>query len=247
MADKKIEKALYGPSITEVALGAVLGLICGVLAACVYLAFKPVQQVKEMPKEPSRSVVYYIPGSESTAKSRGWQAKEKLFISGKGISVVEDELNAWATSVGAPPAPKAQPAKPKDKAKPGEKPKADEAKDEGGKPPAPEGFVIPGTLNFRIVDGKVQIGTKCTLNWYGLTYDTTVVATGDFRQSGDTFVFKADKLYLGSCPAHLVPAVSGLLVSTISSKIKISDELRIALTKLSAVTVENGALQLTVP
>ena len=37
MADKKLEKALYGPSMTEVALGAVLGLIVGVLAACVYL------------------------------------------------------------------------------------------------------------------------------------------------------------------------------------------------------------------
>ena len=92
MADKKIEKALYGPSVTEVALGAVLGLICGVLVACLYLVFKPVQQLKELPKEPSRSVVYYIPGSESSAKSKGWQAKQKQLIDGTGISLVEDEL-----------------------------------------------------------------------------------------------------------------------------------------------------------
>ena len=79
MADKKLEKALYGPSMTEVALGAVLGLVIGVLGACVYLVFKPVALVKELPKEPLLSVVYYIPGNESNAKSKGWQAKQKQF------------------------------------------------------------------------------------------------------------------------------------------------------------------------
>src|SRR5688500_75518 len=65
MADKKIEKALYGPSTTEVALGAILGLAAGLLAACVYLVFRPVLQVKEMPKEDDvvRGAIYFIPGS----------------------------------------------------------------------------------------------------------------------------------------------------------------------------------------
>jgi len=238
MADKKLEKALYGPSLTEVALGAVLGLICGVLVAGIYLVFKPVQQVKALPKEPSRAVVYYIPGSESSAKSRGWQAKERLLITGKSITVVEDELNAWGASTVAS-APKPKPAA---KPKAGEKPKEDE-----GKPPAPDGFVIPGPPNFKVVDDKVQVGMKCTLNWYGLTYDTTVVATGTFVQSGDVFAFKSDTFYLGSCPLHLIPAVSGPLVSALASKLKISDELRIALTKLSAVSIEKGAVTLSMP
>ena len=69
MADKKIEKALYGPSLTEVALGAVLGFIVGIVAACAYLVFKPVQQVLVMPEKAKQSisVVYYLPGSESNA------------------------------------------------------------------------------------------------------------------------------------------------------------------------------------
>src|SRR5690242_8328134 len=100
MADKKLEKALYGPSVTEVALGAVLGLIAGVLVAVVYLVFKPVAQVKAMPKETLRSVVYYLPGNDSNAKSRGWQAKQKQFLAGTSVTVVEDELNAWSASVG---------------------------------------------------------------------------------------------------------------------------------------------------
>ncbi|HVZ63051.1 MAG TPA: hypothetical protein VG936_00575 [Lacunisphaera sp.] len=247
MADKKLEKALYGPSVTEVALGAVLGLICGVLVACLYLVFKPVQQVKVLPKEPSRSVVYYIPGSESTAKSRTWQAKQKQLIAGTNVTVVEDELNAWAASLAVPPAPKAAtpPPKGKDKAKPGEKPKEEAPKDDAAKPP-PEGFVIPGTLNFKIVDNEVQVGLKCTLNWYGMTYDTTVLAMGTFVQSGDSFVFKPGKLYLGSCPLHLLPAIPGLLVSSITSKVKVPDDLRIALTKLKSVTVEKGAMTLAV-
>ncbi len=236
MADKKIEKALYGPSLAEVALGALLGLLAGVAAACVYLVFKPVQQVKELPKEPSRAVVYYLPGSESTAKSRGWQAKEKQLVGVASISVVEDELNAWAAaSLGAPAAA----AKPKPAGQAG-------AKGDAASPAVPEGFVIPGKPNFRIVGDKLQIGLKCTLNWYGFTHETTVIATGIFRKSGDAFEFSPDTLYLGSCPLHLVPAASGFLVSTITGKQKVTDELRVALTKLTAVTIEGGALKLAV-
>lgn len=102
MADKKIEKALYGPSTTEVALGAILGLIAGVLAACVFLIFKPVAQVKELPKEPVRGTLYFLPGSESGAKNRGWQAKQKTFAGGGSVDLVEDELNAWAAAKVAP-------------------------------------------------------------------------------------------------------------------------------------------------
>src|SRR5882757_8293221 len=142
MADKKLEKALYGPSMTEVALGAVLGLIVGVLAACAYLVFKPVSQVKEMPKEVSRSVVYYIPGSESSAKAKGWQAKQKQFLSNPTFSfdLVEDDLNAWASTLAAPAAP---PPVPKPGAKPAAAAPADPAK------PATDGIFNPGRPNFK--------------------------------------------------------------------------------------------------
>lgn len=238
MADKKIDKALYGPSVTEVALGAVLGLVVGVLAACVYLVFKPVSQVKELPKEPLRSVVYYIPGGESSAKSRTWQAKQKQFVAGTSVSVVEDELNAWSGTLGAatPAAAKPAAAKPK----PGDKAKADDSK------PAEDGIIIPYAPNFKVVGDKLQVGLKCTLNWYGLTYDTTVIATGGFAKSGDQVAFVPDKVYLGSCPLHLLPSVPGLLVSHVIAKEKVSDEMRTAWAKLTAVTIEGGAVKLTV-
>lgn len=227
MADKKIDKALYGPSLTEVALGAVLGLIAGVLVACVYLVFKPAMLVKEMPKEPVRGVIYYIPGSESGAKNRNWSAKQKQFVAGTTITVIEDELNAWAASAFAAPAPKAG-AKPED-AKPGL-----------------DGIFNPGTPNFKITGGNIQISLKCVLNWFGLTKEVTVVSTGSMTKSGDKFTFKPATLYLGSCPLHLLPAVAGPMASTLIDKKKAPDAITSAWAKLSDVTVEGGTLKLTV-
>ena len=252
MADNKLEKALYGPSATEVALGAVLGLLAGVLVACVYLVYKPVTQLKEMPAadKQQKSVVYYIPGSESNAKGKGWQAKQKQFIAGTSVSVVEDELNAWSAAAGAPapaaPKPGAKaPAPDKAKQAAAEKAKAADKAADDTKAPA-EGFIIPYAPNFKVVGDKLQIGLKCTLNWYGLTFDTTVIATGRFARSGDVVAFVPEKVYLGSCPLHLLPSLPGLLVTHIIAKEKASDEIRTAWTKLTSVTIENGAVKLTV-
>jgi hypothetical protein len=248
--NKKIEKELYGPSVTEVALGAILGLLLGVVVAGVYLVFKPVATVKVMPKEISRSTVYYIAGSDSSTKGKAWQAKQKLFVAGTAIQLNEDELNAWAAAGGTPAAPpkpvdKPKPAKP---AKPGEKPKpeekpADKPADKADAPAAPEGFIIPSVPNFRVVDDKLQIGMKCTLNWFGLTYDVVLIATGGFTKSGDQVVFSPSTLYLGSCPLHLLPAASGALTNYILGKQKVSDETRVAWTKLTGVTVEGGLVK----
>lgn len=234
MADKKLEKALYGPSTTEVALGAVLGLIAGLLAACVFLVFKPVLQVKELPKEPVRGTIYYIPGSESNAKSRGWQGKQKLFLEGKSVDLVEDELNAWAAATlggnppapaavakGAPPPPAGEPAK-----------------------PALDGIFNPGTPNFKIKDGLLQIGFKCVLNWYGLTHEVNVVTTGTLQRSGDHFVYVPKTFYLGSCPLHLLPSAAGPLCSHLLSKKKVPDDMLSAWAKLGDATIDGGTLKL---
>ena len=227
--NKKIEKALYGPSATEVALGAVLGLVAGVLAACVYLIFKPVSQVREMPKEPVRGMLYYLPGGDSGAKSRTWSAKQKQLVAGTSISLVEDELNAWATSTFGAAAKAPAPGG-----------KAGDANAGGG------GIFQPGTPNFRIVDGKIQIGTKCVLNWYGLTHEVIVLTTGVFERSGDRFVFKPETLHLGSCPLHLLPAVAGPLFDHLVEKKKIPDEIKSAWVKIDEVAIEGPTLKLTI-
>lgn len=228
MADAKIEKALYGPSMTEVALGAILGLVAGVLVACVYLVFKPVSQVKEMPPEDKivKSMVYFIPGNESSAKSRGWRAKEKQILSTPAFAVdlVEDELNAWANTLTAPaPAPK--PGAP------------------AGAAPAGDGIFNPGKPNFRVIAGnKLQISAKCMLNWYGLTKEVTVIATGTFAKSGDTVGFVAETLHLGSCPVQLLPSLGAPLMSHLIARTKVPDEVRAAWAKLDSVTIDGTKL-----
>ncbi len=230
MADKKIEKALYGPSLTEVALGAVLGLIAGVLAAGVYLVFKPVSPVKEMPKDDKvvKGMVYFIAGNESNAKSRGLPAKQKQMLGNPTftIDLVEDELNAWANTLSAP-----APAAPKPGAP-------------AGSAPAGDGIFNPGKPNFRIVGDKLQIGAKCVLNWYGLTHEVMVVTTGTFKTSGETVVYSPSTLYLGSCPVHLLPALAGPLMNHLISKEKVPDEMRAAWLKVDSATIENGVLKL---
>ena len=244
MANNKLEKAIYGPSMVEVVLGAVLGLLAGVAAAGIYLVFKPVQLVKEMPKEPSRSAVYFMPGAESNTKGRTWSAKQKQFLAGQSVQVVEDELNAWAATLSAAPAaaPAAKPAA----AKPGAAKPAPAAPAAAAAPAPGAGFIIPGKPNFRVAGDKLQVGLKCTLNWFGLAAEVTVQATGGFRKSGDHVVFVPQTVYLGSCPLHLVPSAAGPFVSTILTNEKIADEVRVAWSKVRDVTIEGGMLKLAV-
>ncbi|MEO6993389.1 MAG: hypothetical protein ABI273_07155 [Lacunisphaera sp.] len=226
----KIEKALYGPSLTEVVLGAILGLLAGVLVACVYLVFKPVLTVRELPKDQPRGMVYYIPGANGNSRGSGWFAKQKLFLAGKSVQLVADELNGWVegtVKLDAPPAA---------------------APTTNAKTPAPAGasnaIFTPSKPNFKIANDKLQIGMMCTLNWYGMMTNVVLQSTGTFTKDGDHYVYKPDTLYLGSCPLHLLPGVAGFLMSHIISTGKVPDEFRDAWYKLNDVEVRGGELKL---
>lgn len=226
MADKKVEKALYGPSTFEVALGAVLGLILGVVFACVYLVAKPVQTVKEIPAEPAKGAVYYIAGKVDPTRGRGFQAKQQTFIAGGAVVTGEEELNAWAASLGgAPAAPGGQPA--------------------AAAAAAAGGFLSTSSLNFRLTGDKLQVGQKVTFNYFGLTKEVSLVATGGFARDGDTFVFRADTLYLGSCPMHALPGAGPALVKSLTARAKVTDDFRAAWAKLTAIGVEDNLLKAT--
>lgn len=217
MADKKVEKALYGPSTLEVALGALLGLLLGVLLACVYLVAKPVQTVKEIPAEPAKGAVYYVAGKTDANRGRGFTAKQQAFIAGGTVVATEEELNAWAASLGGAP----------------------------GGPPAPAGseFLSASALNFRLLGDKLQVGQRVLFNYFGLTHEVTMVATGGFERSGDSFVFRADSLYLGSCPVHALPGAGPALVRALAARAKVTDDFRAAWAKLTAIGVEENLLK----
>lgn len=237
MADKKIQKALYGPSTVEVALGALLGFLLGLVAACLFLVFlKPVQQVKEMPKADKvvPGVVYYLPGADNTVKGRNWTSKQKVLIAGGEAILLEEELNAWSASLAAPPPPP-----PPAKGKPGAKPA------EPAPAAAPQGFLTASTPNFRFVGDKLQIGLKCTLNVFGLfSQEVIVLAVGDFAKGGDGTVFKPETFYLGSCPLHKLPAASAPIISRVLAAQKIPDEIRTMWAKVTSASVAGGQLKI---
>lgn len=227
---KKIDKALYGPSTWEVALGAFLGFLVGIFAACVYLAFKPAKVVNEMPKDRVAGVVYALQGAASGSKAKGVAGKEKRFIAGGTIEVVEDELNAWAANLGRAPAPAPAKGAPAPAAKPAEQ----------------AGATITATApNFRIRDGVMQVVYKCTANYFGVPVDFTVITTGKFAKSGDEFVYEPTTFYLGSCPLHKLFGLGAPLIHKLTQLHPVSDELKTSWAKLSDVTLEGQTLKLT--
>jgi hypothetical protein len=232
MADKKVEKALYGPSTFEVALGAGLGLLAGVALACVYLVFKPVQAVKEAPKEPVKGVVYYRAGNLDSAKSRSWQAKLATFMQGGAVVANEEELNAWASSLHAAPAPAA--------AKPGEK-----AAPAAPATPAASEFLSASGLNFRLDGDRLHVAQKVLLNYYGVTKEVVFQASGTFARGGSGYVFAPTEVYFGSCPLHAVPGAVGVLTKALLAKQKVPDDFRTAWAKVAEIGVEGGLLKVT--
>jgi hypothetical protein len=239
MADKKIEKALYGPSTTEVALGALLGFLLGVVVAVVYLVWKPVQRVPQMPKDVVANVVYFIPGSENSTRGRGWQAKLKTLTNGGTVTFNEEELNAFAATIEPPPtgtssqsAEGAKPAKPGDPAKPAD------AKPQGN-------FFTSSGLNFRILKNDLlQISMKCAVNYYGIGTEVFVVATGTFARNGDAYAFQPETYYFGSCPLHKLPIGSAFVTNRILGSFKLPDSMR-AWDKISSMKIEGGVIKVT--
>jgi hypothetical protein len=229
--NKKQQRALHGPSIIEVLLGAVLSLVLGVAIAAAFLVFNPVVTVKEMPKEPAKGVVYYIEGSRDGSKAKQAPAKQKTFVQGGSVTFNEDELNV-IMGAAAPAAPAPAPGK-----------KA---------PAAPEPAVASsgqtisaGSPNFKIKDSVLQIGVPLELSAFGFAKKVILQTRGGFAKNGDTVQFVPGELYLGSCPLQRLPGVQRILFQRVMAASKVPEELTAAWAKLASATVEGSNLQLS--
>lgn len=228
---KKIDRALYGPSWVEVIVGALLSVVIGVVLAAVYLVTKPVATVKELPKEPVVGMVYHLEGSKDATKGRTWVAKRQQLVAGQSVAVSEEELNAAIAGINAP-APK----------KPGAK-----AEEPAPAPEAKPGPFKPGTPNFRIRDGEVQISVPVTVNTFDLGLNVLVQARGSFEKHGDQFVFAPKTLLVGSCPVEKLPGVAGAALRQFLGAQAIPDDIASAWAKLANVSVEGALLKLDAP
>jgi hypothetical protein len=216
---KKIERALYGPSWTEVLLGAALSIVLGVALGATHLVLKPVKSVRELPKEIAANTVYFIEGSKDSSKGRGWLLKRQAILQAQAVDLTEEELN---TAIATPT----------------EKPKADAAP----AAPAADAMLSPGALNFRIAEGQLQMAIPVKIS----LLDTTLIvqAKGSFEHKGDGFRFVPSQFYVGSCPVQRLPIVQGLLLKRLYEGMKAPEDLSAAWAKLSEMNLAGRVLKL---
>jgi hypothetical protein len=239
MATKKVDRALHGPSWTEVILGAVLSMILGAALGATLLVVKPVKQVRELPKEADRdaSLVYYVEGSKDTGKARQAPAKRQAFVAGQSVSVIEEEINSLVTAKETPKVPEAK--------APDSKKVADKAgkaaKDAAA---AASDMLATGAPNVRIRDNLMQIGVPVTVGALGLETKVIVFGRGTFVKQGGVFVYQPAELYLGSCPVQRLPFISGYVRNKFLGSTPVPEDIAGAWQKLANVTVEGNTLKL---
>lgn len=242
---KKIDRAVHGPGWGEVILGASLSVLLGVVLGAVLLVLRPVIVAKDTPKEKDfdPKAVYFIEGSHDTAKAKQAPAKRKTFAEGRSVVVTEDELNSLLAPASAGGAKAGEKAKAPDKKGDGKAKEAEKA----APPPAPpaDGFFAVGTPNIRIRDNAMTVGVPVTIGL--IDQKVMVQARGGFVKKGDTFSFVPESLYLGACPVHRLPFVSGFVQSKFLAAQSIPEDIAAAWPKLTAVAVEGSNLKLTMP
>lgn len=229
---KKVDRALHGPSWTEVILGAFLSLILGAVIGAVLLVLRPVAVVRDEPKERERNTVYYFEGSRDTGKARQAPVKRNAFLAGQSVTLTEEEINALIATQSAAAA--------------AEKKAAPKGKD--GKEAAGAGvgdYVTTDAPTVRIREGVFQVGAPVTI---GLVDQKIIAhARGGFEKEGAYFVFKPTEMYLGSCPVQKLPFLPAYVRNKFIEAQPVPEDLKTAWGKLTNVAVEGNTLKLTMP
>jgi hypothetical protein len=230
MSAKKKDKV---PSWIEVGLGALLSVVLGVALGAVYLVFKPVLKVKEIPKDPPSGAVYYIEGSRNSSRASDAEALRKSFAAGESVSIDEGELNMLLSAFGKPDAAPAAPG-----AKPGDKDKA----------PPPEAKALDvGTLNARIHGGKIQLADTASFNVFTVTGSVIVQASGTFEKNGSTYEFEPESFYVGGCPLQRFPVVRTWIMKKLLFPNPPPADIAAAWPKLAGVSIDGSTLKLRMP
>lgn len=214
-AAKARDRELYGPSTSEVVLGATLSLLLGAVLASAYLIAKPVETVRMIPEETVHNQVYYIAGAKSGGDQ--WLRKKQMFIEGESmeIELSENELNKWIASTKV-------------------KPETTES--------VP--MVSLREVNFRIIDDKLQVGIPTDISLPMFKRSVIIQAQGHYEVSGGRFQFNLDKLMVGSLAVHRLPIVSSIVAGRLFASQDVGEEITGSWDSLSSVSIEGNKLVL---
>lgn len=265
MRNRRLERALYGPTIYEVTFGLVLSIALGAGLAIAFLIFKPAEVVAEMPKEDERkpSIVYYVAGTADAGKAKLWMRKRQMLVDAAPgeVAFTEDDLNVWfltSTEAGKQATEKAAKAQAEVVAK---RAAAKAAAKPAGKPapgapavpaiaPSPEelpptDLITPSVPNFRIREGVLQVGLPTTITTLGYTFPVVAQTRGVFEKQGDTFAFVPETVMIGSLPLHRFPHAVDYMMQRAASSDALPPEITAAWKKIKNVVVEGKAIKLT--
>jgi len=267
MKNRRLERALYGPTIYEVTFGLLLSLALGAGLAIVFLIFKPAEVVAELPKEDEvkAGTVYYVAGTMDHLKGKQWMRKRQMLVDGTPgeIALTEDDLNLMfmngseagkqamekaAKAEAEAAAAKAAAAKPAKPAKPGSKPAVAAAPALAPTPDeqAPTDLITPSVLNFRIRDGVVQVGLPTTIATLGYTFPVVAQMKGTFVKQGDIFMFVPETVMIGSLPLHRFPHATEYMMQRAMTSDALAPEIMAAWKKLKNVEVDGKTIKLTI-
>lgn len=266
MRNRKLDRALYGPTIYEITFGVILSVLLGAALAISFLIFKPAVTVKDMPKEDERirGATYYVTGTADALRSKQWMRKRQMLVESTPgeISFNEDELNMWflsSTESGqkelekmAKEAAAAEVAAAKAKAgakSPGKaaKPAAEAPAEETPAEAPPDELLTFKTVNFRIRNGVVQVGLPGTVNPpFGYQLPVVVQTRGAFEKRGDMYVFVPDEFMIGSFPLHRFPQAMEYVMKKAMADEALPPELLGAWKKVKTVVVDDKTLKLTI-
>ncbi|HEY1792342.1 MAG TPA: hypothetical protein VGG34_05450 [Opitutaceae bacterium] len=214
-----------GPSWTEVILAALLSAVVGLLGAVAFLVEKPVKAVKEIPKDAPSNAVFYVAGSTDVNQTSVAEVR-RSFLSGVTVELTEGELNAYLSSISKPSSPAP--------AKPGEK----------GAPAADQGGIVPGTLNARIADGRLQLADPVSISYFGVSTSVIVQATGTIERDGSQWVFDAEKVLVGGLQVQRIPFLKGFVLGRLVLAQDVPSDVAAAWSRLAAVSIEGAKLRL---
>lgn len=227
------------PGLIEILVGSVLSVLLGAVVAATILLLKPVEILKEPPKDKALDAtrIYYFEGRKDYTAGQRWRFKRDSLVQGHTVAISEDELNAWVENIYPKlPIETRPPAKPKGKGKEALPPK----KDDG-----PQPFIQTGTPNFRITSESLRIGVVYYVNCLGYSFQIVAQTDGTFekpRDDEDPIYYQPTTLYLGSLPVHKLLLLKGLVFNQVVNTFEFPADMMETWTKLSAVRVENREL-----
>lgn len=233
---------LRAPGLVEIIIGSILSVVLGALLAATILIVKPVEVLKEPPKEVEAGKIYYFAGSKDWNAGQQWRFKKDSLAQGHSVRVSEDELNAWVENI--------YPMLPVETVRPA--PKGKDGKTPARKPSAKNGEAGPpiqtGTPNFRLMGDTMKIGVTYYVDLFGWWSFSVVAQTeGTFikPKRGDAPIyFQPDSLYVGSLPIHKLLVARPIVFSQLVNTFEFPADLKQTWAKCAEVKIENRQLVL---